>query len=383
MRIGVVTTSYPRWPGDPAGSFVEGHVRALQRLGHQVEVIAAGDDAPRVELRERARRDRERRDRESVEHELDLRERERRAGERRTPARVTRVPGRNLFYGGGAPDALEREPLRSLLGAAIFMPRFVATVALRARRWDHVIAHWLPSAIAALAARKPLTAIAHGGDVHTLRRMHLLQPALRALRDARLVFVSDELRALAGVDGRVQPMGIDLAHFRALGRAPASPPIVLVAARLVPIKGVDIAIEAAARLPHLRLVVAGDGPERRALEARAAANTMRGAQPVTFLGHVDTARRDELLREASVVVVPSRTMPNGRREGCPTISLEALAAGVPVVATTGRATEFVDADDPTALAYAIERALVGRQITYDLVADLDWIDVASRLLSNE
>ncbi len=76
-------------------------------------------------------------------------------------------------------------------------------------------------------------------------------------------------------------------------------------------------------------------------------------------------------------------MPNGRREGCPTISLEALAAGVPVVATTGRATEFVDADDPTALAYAIERALVGRQITYDLVADLDWIDVASRLLSNE
>nr|MBA3502538.1 hypothetical protein [Deltaproteobacteria bacterium] len=50
MRIGVVTTSYPRWPGDPAGSFVEGHVRALQRLGHQVEVIAAGDDAPRVEL---------------------------------------------------------------------------------------------------------------------------------------------------------------------------------------------------------------------------------------------------------------------------------------------------------------------------------------------
>jgi glycosyltransferase involved in cell wall biosynthesis len=151
----------------------------------------------------------------------------------------------------------------------------------------------------------------------------------------------------------------------------------------VPIKGVDVAIEAAARLPHLRLVIAGDGPERRALEARVLANTARGARPVTFLGHVETQRRDELLREASVVVVPSRTMPNGRREGCPAIALEALAAGVPVVATTGRATEFVDADDPTALAHAIARALISRQSTYELVADLDWIDVANRLLRNE
>jgi hypothetical protein len=141
MRIGVLTTSYPRWPGDPAGNFVEGHVRALMQLGHEVEVIAAGDDAPRVELRERARRDRERRDRVNVEHEIDLRERERRAHERRSPAHLIRIPARGLFYNGGAPDALERDPLHSLAGAATFMPRFVATVARRARRWDHEIAH--------------------------------------------------------------------------------------------------------------------------------------------------------------------------------------------------------------------------------------------------
>jgi glycosyltransferase involved in cell wall biosynthesis len=226
-----------------------------------------------------------------------------------------------------------------------------------------------------------MTAIAHGGDIYTLQRMHLLRPALRALRGARLVFVSEELRALAGVDGIVQPMGIDLAHFRGLGRAPR--PVMLVAARLVPIKGVDVAIEAAARLPHLQLVIAGDGPERRALEARAHVNARRGARPVMFLGAVDTQRRDELLREASVVIVPSRAMANGRREGCPTIALEALAAGVPVVATTGRATEFVVPDDVDALACGIERALVARQTTYDLVADLDWIHVAGRLLRNE
>src|SRR6185503_19510756 len=48
MKLGVVTTSYPRFAGDPAGSFVAGHVAALRALGHDVEVIAAGPrgDAP-------------------------------------------------------------------------------------------------------------------------------------------------------------------------------------------------------------------------------------------------------------------------------------------------------------------------------------------------
>jgi glycosyltransferase involved in cell wall biosynthesis len=323
MKIGVVTTSYPRWPGDSAGSFVAGHVEALRRLGHTVDVVAAADgESP-------------------------------------------------LFYRGGAPDALERSP-RALLAAAAFLPRFTARILRRARDWDQIIAHWLPSAVAALPARKPLTAIAHGGDVFTLKRLGLLGPTLRMLRNARIVYVAEHLGT-----GIVQPMGLDLAHFRALGRAPASPPIVLVAARLVPIKGVDVAIEAMAHLPHAQLVIAGDGPERRALEARA-----RRA-PVTFLGEVDTRRRDELLRSASVVAVPSRVMPNGRTEGCPTIALEALAAGVPVVATIGRACELVPPDDPHALARAIDRQLAHRQSTYELVADLDWKDIATRLLRNE
>ena len=45
MQLGVVTTSYPRFPGDPAGNFVAAHVAALRALGHRVEVIAAGDPA--------------------------------------------------------------------------------------------------------------------------------------------------------------------------------------------------------------------------------------------------------------------------------------------------------------------------------------------------
>src|SRR5262249_26982100 len=113
--------------------------------------------------------------------------------------RVWRVSGSGLFYDGGAPEALERDPIRSALAATSFTARLTAAVALRSRSWDAIVAPGSPSALACIPARKPLLAIAHGGDVHTLRRLHLLAPALHALRavDARLVFASSELRELA------------------------------------------------------------------------------------------------------------------------------------------------------------------------------------------
>jgi glycogen(starch) synthase len=385
MKLGVVATSYPRFTGDPAGSFVAGHVAALRALGHDVDVIAAG--APDVH---------------------DAPDAPDRIGDARgdaTGGAVLRLGGARLFYRGGAPDALERAPLRAGAMAAVFTARMTAAVALRARRWDAIIAHWLvPSAIAALPSARPLTAIAHGGDVFTLRRLGLLGPVLRALhrRDARMVFVSAALRAiardaapaLAGWLDRatVQPMGIELARFAALGRAPSDPPIVLVAARLVPIKGVDVAIAAMRHVRRAaRLVVAGDGPERARLGAAPDAHHRRevAAPHAQFLGEVTTARRDELLRAASVVVVPSRRLPGGRVDGTPMIALEALAAGVPVIASAVGGlvdvpgVRLVPPEDPYELAGAIDHVLADPPPPEALragVEDLDWRVVAPHLL---
>lgn len=348
--VGVVTTSYPRFAGDPAGNFVEGHVRALRSLGHRVEVVAAGDGPDRV-------------------------------------------GGSRLFYEGGAPDRIEAAPLRSLVDGAWFTARLVAAVARRAHAWDSIVAHWLvPSAIAALPANRPLLAIAHGGDVHTLARYRLLAPTLRLLRarDARIVFVSAQLRELAralvpDLVADVQPMGIDVARFAAIARTPTSPPTIFVAARLVPVKGVDVAIEAFGRLAtRARLVIAGDGPMRAALAARAG-----GA--VTFLGQIDADERDRWLGRASVVVVPSRVMAGGRTEGSPMIALEALASGVPVVASrVGGLAELevhhVPPDDPAALAAAIDRTLASAPDPGTLrraVAHLDWRTIAPRLVRSD
>jgi glycosyltransferase involved in cell wall biosynthesis len=387
MQLGVVTTSYPRFPGDPAGNFVAAHVAALRALGHRVEVIAAGSDAnssgnskPRDATRGGVNRP-------ALPDERG----------RESPLWIN---ARGLFYTGGAPDALERSPLRAGLAAAAFTVRLTAAIAAAARRWDAIVAHWLaPSALAALPAGCPLTAIGHGGDVYTLRRLRLLGPALHVLhlRGARLVLVSEPLRAIARaaapglagwLDGAlVQPMGVDAARLAAVPRAPSDPPTVLCAARLVPIKGVDVALAAMRHVrAAARLVIAGDGPERSRL-ARAAAYA-----PAALLGEVSTDRRDDLLSAASVVVVPSRVTAGGRTEGTPAIALEALAAGVPVVASAvgglcglaGRpGVRLVPPDDPRALAGAIDRTLADPlppDVLRAAVADLDWREVAPRLL---
>ena len=295
----------------------------------------------------------------------------------------------SLFYRGGAPDLLERSP-RPLASLA-FTARLAIEVARRSKRWDAIVAHWLaPSALACLPSRLPLLAIAHGGDVHLLHRLRLLGPVLRLLRrrGARLVFASTELRELARTtapidDAIVQPMGIDLARFASIARTPATPRRIVVAARLVPVKGVDVAIAA---LAHLRepaeLVIAGDGPARAELAARAPAN-------VTFLGRVDAI--DPLLRDASCVVVPSRVLANGRSEGTPMIALEAIAAGVPVVASAvgglrDLPATLVPPDDPRALARAIDQIATSRsEIDASSVIDAtayDWGVVARRLLDH-
>ena len=95
----------------------------------------------------------------------------------------------------------------------------------------------------------------------------------------------------------------------------------LVSGRLVPEKGFDSAIEAA-RAAAVPLVVAGDGPDAGRLK-----NLAAGAD-VRFAGRVSEAELFDLRRGAGAVLVPSRW-----EEPCPYSVLDALAAGVPVLAS--------------------------------------------------
>lgn len=137
--------------------------------------------------------------------------------------------------------------------------------------------------------------------------------------------------------------------------------LALITAALVQRKGIDVAIDAVAQLRlrgrSVHLWVAGEGEERGALEARVRERGVEGL--VRFLGW--RADKAELLAAADLALVPSRA------EGVGVASLEAMAAGVPVVASRvgGLAEAVVDgetgllvgADDVDGLARGIERVL--------------------------
>lgn len=107
----------------------------------------------------------------------------------------------------------------------------------------------------------------------------------------------------------------------------------LVAGRLVPEKGYDTAI-AAARAAGVPLLIAGQGPDAERLRGLAA-----GAQ-VSFTGQLAAAELAALRVRAAVVLAPSRW-----EEPCPYAVLDALAAGVPVLASSlGGLPELVGAD---------------------------------------
>ena len=131
---------------------------------------------------------------------------------------------------------------------------------------------------------------------------------------------------------------------------------IAVACRLSPEKGIDVVIDAVGLLgPTATLDVAGEGPARAALEARAAAVA---PGRVRFHGRLPGPEVQQLLRGAVLACVPSRWYENQ-----PMIVLEALACGTPVVASDlGGAGELVTPDsdgalvpanDPAALAAAM------------------------------
>ena len=309
MRIGMPTTSYPSHAGDAAGAFVRTLAVALARRGHTIDVIAP-----------------------SVGRQDPL-------GDRGVHVHRVRYAPRVLertFGRFGAPDNLARDPF-AWPGALSFPLALARSIAEHEREWDAIVSHFVvPTSLVAsrFARGRPHVAVAHGTDVHVAASIPGL--AARVLRSAdALVCVSRALAfRLDAQDAIIQPMGIDRDETRSLDRDAARARTKLTRftalslARLVPIKGIDVAIRAVASLDDVDLLIAGDGPERAGLETLA--RSLRA--PVRFVGHVSSIDRIALLAGSDAFVAPTRTM-GLRTEGAPTSVVEAMAAGLPIVAS--------------------------------------------------
>ena len=246
----------------------------------------------------------------------------------------------------------------------------------------------VPLGLVGPSLRLPYDVVIHGAEVAIPGRLPGSRQALaRVLRRARHVVSAGEYAAREAerAVGRtlpvtVVPPGVDVDRFVPLDEAarraacqefglPVDAQVIVSISRLVPRKGFDVAIEAAAALapthPDLLLAIAGEGRDERRL--RRLAEDCRA--PVVFLGRVGNSDLPGLYGCADVFAMACRTRWGGlEQEGFGVVFVEAAACGVAQVAgdSGGAAEAVVDGvtgivvrrpEDPIAVADAFEALL--------------------------
>jgi colanic acid/amylovoran biosynthesis glycosyltransferase len=242
-----------------------------------------------------------------------------------------------------------------LLGGLGILPKVAhAARLMRALGVDHVHCHfanhpamagWIIHRLVGL----PFSFTAHGSDLHVDRRM-LCEKVSRA---RFVVAISDDNRRViehecpTAVAGRVQVIhcGVDTSVFRPASVANAGGLAgvgegdgaleILAIGTLHEVKGqavlVDACRELTARGVAIRARFVGDGPDRTVLAERIAAAGLDGR--VQLLGTRTRGEIADLLAVTDVLVAPSVPTRSGKREGIPVVLMEAMASGVPVVAS--------------------------------------------------
>lgn len=254
-----------------------------------------------------------------------------------------------------------------ILGRTLFKQMGLTAAARAVAAYNPVAVHahfGRGGALALPLARQlglPLYVTFHGGDAtkHTHQRKRLVptlyQRRLAALQDYASGFlcVSDfvgrRLQAQGFPAGKLQThyIGLDLTNLvRPTPRQNTAP--FLMVGRLVAKKGFDLVLHALHALAVdgiMPLVdIAGTGADEARLRALAA-----DLPNVRFLGWQTPAQLAEKMAQCRAMIVPSREAPNGDCEGLPTVVLEALRAGVPVIATDHAGIPEIIADGQTGL----------------------------------
>ena len=386
-----LTQTYPRFEGDVAGPFIRDLARGLARGGDRVTVLtphaegvpASWDDGG-VEV----------------------------ISFRYAPER------REVLGYGRSLEADETVKAGAVLAAPLYAlaARRAVRRQLAERRYDLMHAHWIvPNGVVAAAAglRVPLAIGLHGSDVFLAEKPGVRVFARWALGRARLLTgcspeLVERVRALGfpAERSRVIPYGVDVAAFspaperRCLWRQrlgiPESAPLLLGVGRMATKKGFQVLMEVLPALlgenPELRVVLAGGGDllDRFRTAARPWGDRVHLPGPVLR----DTL--PDLYRAADLFVLPAVHDGKGNVDGLPNVILEAMASGLPVVASgisgiplaveDGRTGRLVPEGDPEALLGALRELLadparrrgMGEGGRRKAEAELTWDAVAAR-----
>lgn len=388
----MVATSYPRFEADPSAVFLRHLAKAIGGQGHAVHVLAPDDPAADSSL-------------------TDKNVRVHRFGY--FPIGTTR-----LAYGSGILPNL-RASRALYLQLPFFLLAFCVSMFLLARqlRPDVIHAHWIiPTGFIAVIVGWllgiPVVTTVHGGDAFSLR-----SPVIRwfkgftlkhsACWSANTYATAVAAKAESDVAAPVViPMGVDTRLFasgnRNLHRSmlDKDDQVVLFVGRLVEKKGCDVLIRAfqqvvRQRHDNTRLWIVGDGKERATLETLVEKAGL--TDKVRFFGGQPNQCLADVYAGADWFALPSIEDSTGDTEGQGVVLVEAMAAGLPVIASrTGGVEEVVDdrvtgllvvPSDVDALAETLHACLdnedfrmtAARQARYR-ARDYDWSVIAVRFL---
>jgi len=353
MRVCFLTSSYPRYAGDMAGIFTARLAQTLEKKGISVHVVAPNDGHYPTE--------------DSIEGVLV----------HRFSYFLKNHEG--LAYGhGGIPANLSLNPLLFVQVPFYFLFFFLKTWHV-ARQCDLLHVHWAQNLFVgwpvAYLLGKPCVVTLWGSDLRWMERNRWVYyftsllfsgaDAVACVTDAARHWLQD--RGVAKGKALVIANGVDTNVFRPrdkvelrkkLGLTPEAV-ILLYVGNLVSYKGVGVLIDALAlmKAAHPLLLLMGDGDERLNLEEKACQLNL--SHRVRFLGAMAPDRVPEWMAAADAFVLPSFT------EGRPNVILEAMACGLPVVATDipanrdmvmiGKNGLLVPPGDPQALTIALDK----------------------------
>ena len=244
-----------------------------------------------------------------------------------------------LCYPGAIVPRIKEKKIRVLLVPFLFLGLWFKLLRILPE-YDIVHAHWLiPQGIVQSFFKKPYIVTGHGGDVTSLNKGVLKKLKIRCLRKAKKVtVVSEHLKNIVKqlvpeIEPEVISMGVDTTRF---GRQYYQPnyfgqgdkKVVLFVGRLAEVKGVKYLIEAMKSIDAM-LVIVGDGDLKEELMRQASEQGPK----IIFLGAKTHEELPSIYASSDVFVMPSVTASDGGTEGFGLVIIEAMASGLPIVAS--------------------------------------------------
>jgi len=271
--------------------------------------------------------------------------------------------------------ALSKADYRALIESAMIAP-FIQKMGI-----DLIHAHFATWATTIASYVSKLTGIpysftAHAKDIYheSVNKKALAEKIAQArfvitVSDFNKRYLDECLKSEEKI-GRVIRLynGIDLEEFQD-SKEKKEPGLIVAVGRLVQKKGFEDLIQACNILNKkgsaFRCLIIGEGEERNALEKKIAEFSL--TKKVSLMGAMPQEEVKTILRKASIFALPCIIGKDGNRDGLPTVLLEAMALGVPVISTTvtgipeiidhGKSGFLVSPGDPLGLAKGIEQIL--------------------------